>query len=255
MGDPRDHRAQPARPRGRRSRLGLPGPTHDDRTAGPSTSTTAARDPVLGIARLRTPTSARYPDYATGITVPAMVDVPTGQVVTNDFPRITHDLFFEWPDHHRPTRPTCGRTTVRDEMEEVMERVFTEVNNGVYRCGFAGDPGGVRRGVRPALDRPGLARGAARRPPLPDGRRDHRGRRPAVHHAGPLRRGLPRPLQVQPQKLTEMPDLWGYARDLFQTPASATTTDFEQIKQHYYVVHTTSTRPASCRRARIRPGG
>jgi hypothetical protein len=39
-------------------------------------------------------------------------------------------------------------------------------------------------------------------------------------------------------KLTEMPALWGYARDLFQTPGFGETVDFGQIKQHYYVVHT-----------------
>ena len=35
-----------------------------------------------------------------------------------------------------------------------------------------------------------------------------------------------------------MPVLWAYARDLFQTPGFGDTTDFTQIKQHYYVVHT-----------------
>ena len=39
------------------------------------------------------------------------------------------------------------------------------------------------------------------------------------------------------QKLTEMPVLWGYARDLFQTPGFGDTVDFDQIKRHYYVVH------------------
>ena len=39
-------------------------------------------------------------------------------------------------------------------------------------------------------------------------------------------------------KLTEMPHLWGYARDLFQTPGFGDEVDFDQIKQHYYVVHT-----------------
>ncbi len=57
--------------------------------------------------------------------------------MTNDFPWITHDLFFEWRDHHRPDAPDLWPDDVRDEMEEVMQRVFTEVNNGVYRCGFA----------------------------------------------------------------------------------------------------------------------
>ena len=35
-----------------------------------------------------------------------------------------------------------------------------------------------------------------------------------------------------------MPVLWAYARDLFQTPGFGDTTDFVQIKQHYYIVHT-----------------
>ncbi|MDQ2795886.1 MAG: glutathione S-transferase C-terminal domain-containing protein, partial [Actinomycetota bacterium] len=39
------------------------------------------------------------------------------------------------------------------------------------------------------------------------------------------------------QKLTELPVLWAYARDLFQTPGFGDTTDFVQIKEHYYVVH------------------
>jgi len=39
------------------------------------------------------------------------------------------------------------------------------------------------------------------------------------------------------QKLSEMPVLWAYARDLFQTPGFGDTTDFVQIKQHYYIVH------------------
>ena len=34
-----------------------------------------------------------------------------------------------------------------------------------------------------------------------------------------------------------MPALWGYARDLFQTPGFGDTIDFAQIKKHYYVVH------------------
>jgi putative glutathione S-transferase len=34
-----------------------------------------------------------------------------------------------------------------------------------------------------------------------------------------------------------MPALWGYARDLFQTPGFGDNTVFDQIKRHYYVVH------------------
>ena len=50
-------------------------------------------------------------------------------------------------------------------------------------------------------------------------------------------------------KLTEMPMLWAYARDLFQMPGFGDTIDFDQISEHYYVVHRTSTRRGSCPRA------
>ena len=35
----------------------------------------------------------------------------------------------------------------------------------------------------------------------------------------------------------DFPALWGYARDLFQTPGFGDTIDFQQIKEHYYMVH------------------
>ena len=37
--------------------------------------------------------------------------------MTNDFPWITHDFFFEWRESTAPTRPTCGPTDLREEME------------------------------------------------------------------------------------------------------------------------------------------
>src|SRR5690625_3605841 len=64
--------------------LGLPGPTHDARSWTFDLDP-GGRDPVLGIERLQEAYFARFPDYPRGITVPAIVDVPTGQVVTNDY--------------------------------------------------------------------------------------------------------------------------------------------------------------------------
>uniref|UniRef100_UPI000A73D8E6 glutathione S-transferase C-terminal domain-containing protein n=1 Tax=Aeromicrobium sp. REDSEA-S32_B7 TaxID=1811526 RepID=UPI000A73D8E6 len=118
--------------------LGLAGPTHDKRSWTFDLDPDGV-DPVLGIPRLQDAYFARYPDYPRGITVPAVVEVESGKVVTNDFPWITHDFFFEWRDHHKPDAPDLWPDDLREEMEEVMQRVFTEVNNGVYRCGFAGD--------------------------------------------------------------------------------------------------------------------
>ena len=36
------------------------------------------------------------------------------------------------------------------------------------------------------------------------------------------------------RRLIDYPSLWGYARDLYQRPGFGDTTDFGQIKRHYY---------------------
>ncbi|MFS3127453.1 glutathione S-transferase family protein [Nocardioides sp. Bht2] len=216
--------------------LGTPGPTHDQRSwtfdLDPD-----GRDPVLGYERLQEAYFARFPDYPRGITVPAIVDVPTKAVVTNDFPQITHDLFFEWRDFHRADAPNLWPDEVREEMEVVMKRIFTEVNNGVYRCGFAGS----QEAYDAAYERLFAAldwleeRLTGRRYLMGDAitEADVRlfttlVRFDAVYHGH---------FKCNRNKLIEMPALWGYARDLFQTPGFGESVDFEQIKRHYYVVH------------------
>ncbi len=216
--------------------MGLCGPTHD------SDSWTfdldpGGVDPVLGIPRLKDAYLARDPDYPRGITVPAVVDVPTGQVVTNDFPSITTDFQTQWTAHHRDGAPDLYPAALREEIEEVSQRVYTEVNNGVYRCGFAGE----QDVYAAAYDRLFSAldwlteRLTTRRYLVGDTltEADVRlfttlARFDAVYHGH---------FKCNRSKLSEMPVLWAYARDLFQTPGFGDTTDFAQIKRHYYVVH------------------
>src|SRR3546814_19887090 len=85
--------------------MGVAGPTHDARSWTFDLDP-GGRDPVLGIERLQEAFLARFPDYEKGITVPAIVDVTTGQVVTNDYPQITLDLSLEWREHPREIRKT-----------------------------------------------------------------------------------------------------------------------------------------------------
>lgn len=66
--------------------IGFCGPTHDERSWTFDLDQGGV-DPVLDILRLQDAYFARFPDYPKGITAPAIVDVPTGQVVTNDFAR------------------------------------------------------------------------------------------------------------------------------------------------------------------------
>jgi putative glutathione S-transferase len=217
--------------------LGTPGPTHDARSwtfdLDPD-----GKDPVLGIHRLQEAYFARVPDYPRGITVPAIVDVPTGAVVTNDFARITLDLETEWTAFHREGAPDLYPEHLRDEIDRVNHKVFTEVNNGVYRCGFAGSQEAYDKAygrLFAALDWL-EERLAGQRYLVGDTitEADVRlfttlVRFDAVYHGH---------FKCNRNKLSEMPALWAYARDLFQTPGFGDTVDFQQIKEHYYVVHT-----------------
>ncbi|MGJ9421614.1 glutathione S-transferase family protein [Aeromicrobium sp. CF3.5] len=216
--------------------IGYCGPTHDQRSWTFDLDPGGV-DPVLGIERLQEAYLKRYPDYPRGITVPAMVEVASGEVVTNDFPWITHDFFSEWTEFHRDGAPDLWPADVREEMDEVMHRIFTEVNNGVYRCGFAGS----QESYESAYERLWTAmdwleeRLTDRRFLMGDTitEADVRlfttlARFDAVYHGH---------FKCNRNKLAEMPALWGYARDLFQTPGFGDTIDFEQIKRHYYFVH------------------
>ena len=216
--------------------MGVCGPTHDARSwtfdLDPD-----GRDPVLGYERLQEAFFARFPGYDRGITVPAVVDVPTGQVVTNDYPQITLDLSTEWTEHHRDGAPELYPEALRGEIDEVSELVFSDVNNGVYRCGFAGS----QRAYDKAYDRL-----FARLDWLSERLSEQRylvgdtiteadvrlfttlARFDAVYHGH---------FKCNRHKLSELPVLWAYARDLFQTPGFGDTTDFDHIKRHYYEVH------------------
>ncbi|WEV78904.1 glutathione S-transferase C-terminal domain-containing protein [Janibacter cremeus] len=216
--------------------MGVTGPTHDadswtfDLDEG-------RLDPVLGIPRIKDAYLKRFPDYSKGITVPALVDVPSGEVVTNNFPQITLDFSTQWREYHREGAPDLWPEDLREEMEAVNKRVYTEINNGVYRCGFSGD----QAAYEAAYDRLWAAmdwleeRLSTRRYLMGDHitEADVRlfttlARFDAVYHGH---------FKANRSKLSEMPVLWAYARDLFTTPGFGDTTDFTHIKSHYYEVH------------------
>jgi glutathionyl-hydroquinone reductase len=212
------------------------GPTHDERSWTFDLDP-GGRDPVLGYERLQEAFLARYPDYPKGITVPAMVDIPSRQVVTNDFAQITLDLSLEWTAYHREGAPELYPEQWRDEIDEVSSWIYTEVNNGVYRCGFAGRQSSYERAYDRLFD--ALDRLEER---LTDRRYlvgDHVTEADVrlfttLVRFDPVYHGH---FKCNRNKLIEFPAVWAYARDLFQTPGFGDTVDFDHIKRHYYVVH------------------
>ncbi|MCX4658272.1 glutathione S-transferase family protein [Streptomyces uncialis] len=196
------------------------------------------RDPVLGIKYLSEAYDARETGYPGGVSVPAVVDVPSGKLVTNDFQQITLDFATEWTALHREGAPDLYPEARRDEIDTVMEGIYRDVNNGVYRSGFATGQEEYETAVR------GLFRRLDEVTERLVGQRYLVGdtlteadirlfttlvRFDPVYH-GHFKCNL--------WKITENPVLWGYVRDLYQTPGFGDTVDFDHIKRHYYQVHT-----------------
>jgi glutathionyl-hydroquinone reductase len=196
------------------------------------------RDPVLGIEFLSEAYRRTDPSYDGRVTVPAIVDTLTGLVVTNDYPQITLDLSTEWVEFHRPDAPELIPAD-RAEMDTLIEDIYRDVNNGVYRCGFATSQEAYEAAYDALFERldvleERLADGAYL---LGDTLREvdirlftTLVRFDAVYHGH---------FKCNRQKLTEFPHLWAYARRLYQLPSFGETVDFDQIKRHYYVTHDT----------------
>jgi putative glutathione S-transferase len=217
--------------------LGICGPEHDWRSWTFDLDP-GGLDPVLRIHWLREAYEKAVPGYDRGVTVPAIVDIPSGGVVTADFLRITLDMEQEWTAYHRPGAPDLYPEPRRDEIEEVSAGVYEDVNNGVYRCGFASSQAAYDEAYARLFARLDWLeeRLATRRYLVGDTitEADVRlwttlARFDAVYLGH---------FKCNRNKLAEMPVLWAYARDLFQTPGFGDTIDFVQTKEHYYRVHT-----------------
>lgn len=216
--------------------LGLAHPIHDVRSWNFALDPNG-KDPVLGITRLQEAYFNRFPNYPRGITVPAIVDVESKQVVTNDYPTITLDFGSEWKQFHRPGAPDLYPEHLREEIDAVNKLVFTEVNNGVYRCGFAGSQEAYEAAYHrlfSALDE------------LED-RLSTRRYLVGDHITEADVRLFPTLVRFDVcyfshfkcnrNQIRQMPNLWGYLRDLYQTPGFGDTTDLAQVKAHYYGTH------------------
>jgi putative glutathione S-transferase len=217
--------------------MGICGPVHDQRSWTFDLDPGEV-DPVLGIHWLRDAYEKAVPGYDRGVTVPAVVEIATGAVVTANYLHITLDLEHEWTAFHRLGAPDLYPEKLRDEIEEISAGVYEDVNNGVYKSGFASTQKAYEHAYSKLFTRlDSLSERLATRRYLAGDTITEADLRlwptlvrfDAVYHNH---------FKCNRNKLSEMPVLWAYARDLYQTPGFGDTIDFQQTKEHYYKVHT-----------------
>ncbi|GAB4210394.1 MAG: glutathione S-transferase C-terminal domain-containing protein [Roseiflexaceae bacterium] len=194
-------------------------------------------DPVNGFGFLSEAYLRTDPHYTGRYTVPCLWDRASGRLVTNNYPDITIDFETQFTAFHKPGAPDLYPEPLRAEIDAVNALVYEDVNNGVYKAGFAATQAAYEAAVTALFDRLDWleARLAGQRFLL-GGQLTEADIRlfttlvrfDSVYH-GHFKCNL--------RRLVDYPNLWGYARDLFQRPGFGETVNFDHIKRHYYMTH------------------
>ncbi|MBP1736236.1 MAG: putative glutathione S-transferase [Oscillospiraceae bacterium] len=190
-------------------------------------------DPVLGIRYLPEIYVKTDPEYTGRATVPTVVDVKLGKVVNNDYFRLTNYWETAWKPFHKEGAPDLYPQALRQEIDALNDIVFHEVNNGVYKAGFAQTQQAYEAAYDVLFDRLDNLeeRLAHQRFLFGDYITDSDVRLyvtlarfdPAYYFV----------FRTNRNRLVDFPNLWGYARDLYQTYGFGDTTEFDAIKRGY----------------------
>ena len=176
------------------------------------------------------------PACTSRVTVPVLWDKEQGTIVSNESSEIIRMLNSAF-DHLGARPGDYYPAEHRQEIDAVNDRIYRDLNNGVYRAGFATGQSAYDDafvGVFDTLD-------------WLEARLSHQHflvgptlteadirlfttlvRFDAVYHGH---------FKCNRQTLIEFPKLWNYTRSLFQHPDIRPTVDFHHIKQHYYMSH------------------
>jgi putative glutathione S-transferase len=189
-------------------------------------------DPVNGFTYLSEAYSLTDPDFSDRVTVPVLFDTQANRIVNNESAEIVRMLNAWAPD-----RIDLYPPDLRTAIDEVNDRVYHSVNNGVYRAGFAT----TQRAYEEAFDELFATldwlddRLATNRYLLGDEITEADWRlfvtlvRFDAVYVGHFKCNL--------RRIADYEHLSGYLRDLYQEPSIADTVDFDHIKRHYYMTH------------------
>jgi putative glutathione S-transferase len=193
-------------------------------------------DPINNAKRIYEVYLAADPNYSGRATVPIVWDKQRNTIVSNESAEIirmfnsafndvgANDLDF-YPEKHRA------------EIDELNEYFYPNLNNGVYRSGFATTQEAYEEAVVQVFEALDMAeeRLSTRRylcgPEITEA--DWRIFTTLIRF-DPVYVGH---FKCNRKRIIDYPNLWGYVRDLYQQPGIAETVDTEYNKQHYYGSH------------------
>ena len=149
-------------------------------------------------------------------------------------PQITVMLETEFTGYHRPGAPDLYPAALRREIDALATLIYHAVNIGVYKAGLATTQAAYEEAfdaLFATMD--ALEERLARRRFLLGSELCEADVRlfPTLARFDAVYYIL---FKCNLHRLIDYHHLWGYARDLYQRPGFGDTTDFDQIKRHYY---------------------
>ncbi|MGB7249883.1 MAG: glutathione S-transferase family protein [Phormidesmis sp.] len=170
------------------------------------------------------------------VTVPILWDKQTQTIVNNESSEIIRmfnsafDPLGAKPGDYYPE-------PLRDEIDALNDRIYHTINNGVYKCGFATTQEAYEEALTPLFESLDWLEEILSRQRYLTGQQvteaDWRLFTTLVRF-DPVYFGH---FKCNIRRIVDYPNLWGYLRDLYQTPGVADITNFSHIKRHYYQSH------------------
>jgi glutathionyl-hydroquinone reductase len=171
------------------------------------------------------------------VTVPVLWDKKKKTIVNNESAEIIRMLNSEF-NHFAKNNEDYYPEALRPEIDKINAFIYENINNGVYRCGFAKTQLAYEEAFQAlfsALDE--IERRLDQQPFLvgtqiteADWRLFTTLIRFDVVYVGHFKCNL--------KRIVDYPNLWNYVRRLYQMPGIKETVNFKHIKEHYYRSHT-----------------
>lgn len=201
------------------------------------TSPGATGDTIHHFRLLREVYCETTPDYDGVITVPVLYDGRLRRIVNNESSEIIRMLNTEMQALAVHPQIDLYPVPLRERIDGLNEWIYSDINNGVYRAGFARKQAAYGRAVRrlfAALDRVEdilsrerfLCGDALTEADVRLFTTLVRFDTVYVTH-----------FKCNVRRIVDYPNLWGYTRAIYQMPGVASTVNMEHIKRHYYESH------------------
>uniref|UniRef100_A0A1X7TLZ6 GST C-terminal domain-containing protein n=1 Tax=Amphimedon queenslandica TaxID=400682 RepID=A0A1X7TLZ6_AMPQE len=200
----------------------------------------ATPDTVNGFSMIREVYFKVDPDYTGRFTVPVLYDKVNGTIVNNESSEIIRMLNTEFNEFCATPEAKAldlYPTDLRDTINELNEWIYPGINNGVYRAGFATAQDAYDKAVREVFESLDRVEGILSTKRYLTG--------PSITEADVrLYTTLVRfdPVYVghfkcNKKRIVDYPNIWGYLRDLYNTPGFGSTTNRYHIEHHYQESH------------------